>query len=85
MVFRWTISSAYNALSELATALKAIGKVAHPSISMRVDNQDALAVGLGVTEYAPKGKAAREMTELWNWIRDAVEKEEQSMSKGIAR
>jgi chromosome partitioning protein len=34
---------------------------------MRNDHQDALAAGLGVSEYAPAGKSAAEMRELWQW------------------
>lgn len=29
---------------------------------------DALALGLGVTEFEPKGKAAAEMRRMWSWI-----------------
>ena len=41
--------------------------VARPFISMRNDHQDALASGLGVSEYAPTGKSAEEISQLWRW------------------
>jgi chromosome partitioning protein len=41
--------------------------LARPFISMRNDHQDALASGLGVSEYAPAGKSAEEIHQLWGW------------------
>lgn len=41
--------------------------VARPFISMRNDHQDALASGLAVSEYAPSGKSAEEVRQLWRW------------------
>jgi chromosome partitioning protein len=35
--------------------------LALPAIVLRNDQQDALGVGLGVTEYAPRGKSAEEI------------------------
>jgi chromosome partitioning protein len=47
---------------------RAMGDVlARPFISMRNDHQDALASGLAVTEYAPDGKSAEEISQLWQW------------------
>jgi hypothetical protein len=34
-----------------------------------MDYQDAIAAGLGVTEHDRDGRAAQEMTALWNWTR----------------
>jgi chromosome partitioning protein len=42
--------------------------LAHPFIVMRNDHQDALAAGLGVTEFAPSSKSAEEIRALWQWI-----------------
>lgn len=42
--------------------------LAQPFIMMRNDHQDALAAGLAVGEYAPAGKSAAEIRELWQWI-----------------
>jgi chromosome partitioning protein len=41
--------------------------IARPFISMRNDHQDALALGLAVSEYAPSGKSAEEIAQLWRW------------------
>ncbi|MCJ2136492.1 ParA family protein [Methylobacterium sp. J-026] len=51
-----------------ADQLRALGVLAEPGIIHRVDHQDALATGLGVTEYAPGGPAAEEIRALWGWI-----------------
>jgi chromosome partitioning protein len=48
-------------------AREMIGLLARPFISMRNDHQDALASGLAVSEYAPTGKSAEEIRELWRW------------------
>ena len=37
-------------------------------LSSRIDYQDAVAKGLGVTEYAGEGRAAQEIQALWSWI-----------------
>jgi chromosome partitioning protein len=29
-------------------------------------------VGLGVTEFAPQGKAAEEIRELWRWVSQQI-------------
>jgi hypothetical protein len=36
-------------------------------LSARMDYQDALARGFGVTEFSRDGRAAREVEELWRW------------------
>jgi chromosome partitioning protein len=54
--------------SEAAAGLEMLGVLA-PQVAMRTDHQDALASGLGVTEYAPASKAAAEITELWAWVK----------------
>ena len=41
--------------------------LARPFIAMRNDHQDALALGLAVSEYAPAGKSAEEIAQLWQW------------------
>jgi chromosome partitioning protein len=41
--------------------------LAQPFIVMRNDHQDALAAGLGVSEYAPSSKSADEIQNLWQW------------------
>jgi chromosome partitioning protein len=55
--------------SEAAKNLNRLGILAEPMLSARMDFQDAIAAGLGVTEYARDGKAAQEITTLWAWSR----------------
>jgi len=42
--------------------------LAVPAIVLRNDQQDALGMGLSVTEYAPRGKSAEEIRGLWRWV-----------------
>ena len=58
---------------DAARALGQLGDVAAPPICSRADHQDALALGLGVTERDPTGKAAREIRELWLWIKERLQ------------
>jgi len=59
-------------LSEAATSLNSLGLLALPFIGQRNDHQDALGTGLGVTEFAPQGKASEEIRELWRWISQQI-------------
>lgn len=59
-------------LSEAATSLNSLGVLALPFIGQRNDHQDALGVGLGVTEFAPEGKASDEILGLWRWISEHI-------------
>jgi chromosome partitioning protein len=43
--------------------------LADPMMTTRADFQDAIAAGMGVTEYAPEGKAAQEAIALWDWVK----------------
>jgi chromosome partitioning protein len=54
--------------NEAAKALTRLGALAAPTLCARMDFQDAIAVGLGVTEYACEGKAALEIEALWGWV-----------------
>jgi chromosome partitioning protein len=64
-----------NRTGEAATALNAAGVLALPFIVQRNDHQDALGVGLGVTEYKYHGKAAEEVRGLWRWVWKSLTKE----------
>jgi chromosome partitioning protein len=64
--------------TEMAAGLTALGILAEPMIGSRVDYQDAYAAGQGVTEYAPAGKAADEIRQLWAWIDIKTKKEDAS-------
>jgi chromosome partitioning protein len=55
--------------NEAAKELSRLGVLAEPAISARIDFQDAMAAGLGVTEHASAGRAAQEIEALWSWIR----------------
>ncbi len=53
--------------SDAAKGLACLGVLAEPMLSMRMDYQDAIALGLGVTEYDSNSKAAHEIRALWDW------------------
>ncbi len=55
--------------SEAAKGLTGLGVLAEPLLSARMDYQDAIAAGLGVTEFSVDGRAAREIAVLWQWVR----------------
>lgn len=59
--------------SEAAKGLTCLGVLAEPMLCARMDYQDAIAAGLGVTEYARGGRAAQEIEALWSWIRAQFE------------
>jgi chromosome partitioning protein len=59
---------AAGSLGKRAIELKMSHVLALPAIVLRNDQQDALGIGLGVTEYAPRGKSAKEIRGLWRWI-----------------
>jgi chromosome partitioning protein len=52
---------------EAAKSLNRLGILAEPMLSARMDFQDAMAAGLGVTEYAEGSRAAQEIAMLWDW------------------
>ncbi len=55
--------------SESAKDLTRLGLLAEPILGARMDFQDAISAGLGVTEYACDGRAAQEIQALWGWTR----------------
>jgi chromosome partitioning protein len=61
------IDHAASALGERATPDIA-DVLAQPFVAMRNDHQDALRAGLAVSEYAPSGKSADEISRLWQWV-----------------
>ncbi len=48
--------------------------VAPTSVVHRQSYNDAYAVGMGVTEYDPQGKAAQEISALWQWVKTKIGK-----------
>ena len=59
--------------SDAAKDLTSLGVLAEPMLSTRMDFQDAMARGLGVTEYARQSRAAQEIEALWGWTRAQLE------------
>jgi chromosome partitioning protein len=57
--------------------------LALPFIVARNDHQDALGAGFAVTEFAPDGKAACEIRDLWQWVSKKLSAE--SLDYGKAR
>ncbi len=55
--------------TDAAAPLYRVGVLALPFIVLRNDHQNALGSGLGVSEFAPNGKAAGEIRELWTWVK----------------
>ncbi|MBR0824752.1 ParA family protein [Bradyrhizobium manausense] len=66
------IDNAADTLAEEA-ALDLTEVVARPLIVMRNDHQDSLAVGLGVSEFAPNAKSTEEIRGLWRWIANRLD------------
>jgi chromosome partitioning protein len=58
-----------------AEALEALGGLLTPFISSRVDFQEAVRHGLGVTEYAPSSEAAHEIRSLWKSVKKRLAKD----------
>jgi chromosome partitioning protein len=59
-------------ISEAAAALAKLGDVCPVTIVTRNAYQDAQGVGLGVSEFESKGKAAEETKLLWKWIQRKI-------------
>jgi chromosome partitioning protein len=69
--------------SEAAKDLTRVGILAEPMLSARIDFQDAIAAGLGVTEYARAGRAAQEIEAFWSWVRSQFERSNSEMPLDI--
>jgi chromosome partitioning protein len=69
--------------NEAAKDLTSLGVLAEPMLAARIDYQDAIAAGLGVTEHAREGRAAQEIAALWRWIRVQLEAIERDASVPI--
>lgn len=55
------------------TRMSAEGSVLPLAIASRIDHQYAYALGQGITEFAPEGKGAAEVAELWAACRKRLE------------
>lgn len=60
-------------MQDASRALSLLGVLALPFIVQRADHMDAIAFGLGATEFDPNGKAADEIRQLWTWIKRRME------------
>lgn len=58
---------------DASKALGLLGVLATPYMAQRADHLDAIALGLGVTEHDPQGKAAEEVRQLWTWVKRTME------------
>jgi chromosome partitioning protein len=70
--------------SEAAKQLMRLGVLAEPLLFARIDFQDAIAAGLGVTEYAHEGRAAQEIEALWRWSRAQIQDDNRSSRQAAA-
>jgi chromosome partitioning protein len=59
--------------ADASRALSLLGVLALPFIAQRTDHQDAIGLGLGVTELDRAGKAAEEINALWGWVKRRIE------------
>jgi chromosome partitioning protein len=57
---------------ETTEGLQVLGVLAEVNIVMRNDHQDAIGLGLGVTEFNKEGPAAEEIRQLWAWVDNRV-------------
>jgi chromosome partitioning protein len=55
-------------IREAEKGLSVLGTVCPIPIVLRTAYQDAQGSGLGVIEFEPNGRAAKEISELWQWI-----------------
>ncbi|MGJ4992982.1 AAA family ATPase [Bradyrhizobium sp. HKCCYLS3077] len=58
--------------------------IATPLITLRNDHQDALAAGLGVTEFHASGKSADEICLLWQWVEQRLPRADASYASDPA-
>lgn len=65
----YRIGNATDTLNDAAAAFELSDVIALPAIVARNDQQDALALGLTVTEFAGDGKSAAEIRGLWQWVK----------------
>ncbi len=66
-------------------ALEAMGGLLSPLVVSRADYQEAARYGLGPTEYAPEGKAANEMRQLWSSLKRRFNKMKSAATKEPAK
>ena len=72
-VLNQTQAAASARVEDAAEALLEIGPLYPGTVALRTDHLDAMTMGLGVTEWRPKGQAADEINELWTWVHAKLE------------
>ena len=72
-VLNQTQAAASARVEDAAEALIEIGPLYPGSVALRTDHLDAMASGLGVTEWRPKSPAAEEIGELWAWVQGKLQ------------
>jgi len=75
----YRIGNATDTLNDAAAAFALSDVIALPAIVARNDQQDALALGLTVIEFAGDGKSAAEIRGLWQWVQARLDSQ-----KGVA-
>ena len=73
LVLNQCLTSSQGRTLDAATALVRSGTLAPCMVALRADFLDAMTAGQGVTELAPKGKAAAEIRLLWAWIKERLQ------------
>jgi chromosome partitioning protein len=71
-------------IREAERGLSVLGTVCPVPIVLRNAYQDAQGLGLGVIEFEPNGRAAKEITELWQWIVKKIGKVSYGKEKNVA-
>ena len=73
IVLNQCLTSSQGRTLDAATALVRSGTLAPCMVALRADFLDAMTAGMGVTEIAPRGKAAGEVRLLWAWAKNSLE------------
>lgn len=73
LVLNQCLTSSQGRTLDAATALVRSGTLAPCMVALRADFLDAMTAGQGVTELAPRGKAAAEARLLWAWIAERLQ------------
>jgi chromosome partitioning protein len=70
-------------IRDAADGLAVLGVLPDVNIVMRNDHQDAIGLGKGVTEYNPKGAAAQEIRQLWQWMEKRTQATAEKRKQGL--
>lgn len=68
-------------IKEAQTGLSYQGTVCPSPVVLRNAFQDAQSMGLGVTEFEPDGRAAKDILESWQWIVSRIKKAQYGKEK----